>query len=46
VRHDWKHSRKQPLSDEAVRADLEGRGLDEVRQLALGESRALTGCQG
>jgi cardiolipin synthase len=37
VTHDWKHSRKLPLSDEAVRADLDGRGLDEVRQLALGE---------
>ena len=46
VRHDWKHSRKLPLSDEAVRADLEGRGLDEVRQLALGELLALAECQG
>jgi cardiolipin synthase len=36
ARHDWKHSRKLPLSDEAVLADLEGRGLNEVNRLALG----------
>jgi cardiolipin synthase len=36
ARHDWKHSRKLPLSDEAVLADLEGRGLNEVGRLALG----------
>jgi cardiolipin synthase A/B len=36
ARHDWKHSRKLPLSDEAVLADLDGRGLNEVSRLALG----------
>jgi cardiolipin synthase A/B len=35
ARHDWEHSRKLPLSDEAVLADLEGRGLNEVSRLAL-----------
>jgi cardiolipin synthase len=40
VRHDWKHARKLPLSDEAVLADLEGRGLNEVSRLALGGSVA------
>jgi cardiolipin synthase A/B len=38
VQHDWKHSRKLPLSDEAVLADLEGRGLNEVNRLALGDA--------
>jgi cardiolipin synthase A/B len=33
--HDWKHSRKMPLSDEAVLADLEGHGVKEVGRLAL-----------
>ena len=33
--HDWKHSRKLPLSDEAVHADLEGHGVKEVGRLAL-----------
>lgn len=33
-------SRKLPLSDEAVLADLEGRGLNEVSRLALGGSAA------
>jgi cardiolipin synthase A/B len=41
ARHDWKHSRKLPLSDEAVLADLEGRGLNEVRRLALGGYAAI-----
>jgi len=39
--HDWKHSRKLPLSDEAVLADLEGRGLNEVSRLALGGYAAI-----
>jgi cardiolipin synthase A/B len=34
--HDWAHSRKLPLSDEAVRADLQGHGVDDVDRLALG----------
>jgi phosphatidylserine/phosphatidylglycerophosphate/cardiolipin synthase-like enzyme len=33
--HDWKHSRKLPLSDEAVLADLEGHGVRDVSRLAL-----------
>ena len=33
--HDWKRSRKLPLSDEAVRADLEGHGVKDVSRLAL-----------
>jgi len=41
ARHDWKHARKLPLSDEAVLADLEGRGLNEVRRLALGGYAAI-----
>jgi cardiolipin synthase A/B len=41
ARHDWKHSRKLPLSDEAVLADLEGRGLNEVSRLALGGCAAI-----
>ena len=41
ARHDWKHSRKLPLSDEAVLADLEGRGLNEVSRLALGACAAI-----
>ena len=36
VEHDWKRSKKLPLSDAAVLADLEGRGLGEVNRLALG----------
>jgi cardiolipin synthase A/B len=36
VKNDWKRARKLPLSDEAVLADLEGRGLNEVSRLALG----------
>jgi phosphatidylserine/phosphatidylglycerophosphate/cardiolipin synthase-like enzyme len=36
VKNDWKRARKLPLSDKAVLADLEGRGLDEVSKLALG----------
>jgi len=33
--HDWKRSRKLPLSDEAVLADLEGHGIKDVNRLAL-----------
>ena len=33
--HDWKRSRKLPLSDEAVLADLEGHGIKDVSRLAL-----------
>jgi phosphatidylserine/phosphatidylglycerophosphate/cardiolipin synthase-like enzyme len=33
--HDWKHSRKLPLSDEAVLADLQGHGVRDVSRLAL-----------
>ena len=33
--HDWKHSRKLPLSDQAVLADLEGHGVKEAGRLAL-----------
>jgi cardiolipin synthase len=33
--HDWKHSRKLALSDEAVLADLTGHGVKDVSRLAL-----------
>ncbi len=33
--HDWRHSRKLPLSDEAVLADLVGHGVKDVSRLAL-----------
>jgi phosphatidylserine/phosphatidylglycerophosphate/cardiolipin synthase-like enzyme len=33
--HDWKHSRKLPLSDAAVLTDLEGHGINDVSRLAL-----------
>src|SRR6202000_2165647 len=33
--HDWKHSRKLPLSDEAVLAALEGHGVTDIGRLAL-----------
>jgi cardiolipin synthase len=33
--HDWKHSRKLPLSDAAVRAELEGHGVKDIGRLAL-----------
>jgi cardiolipin synthase A/B len=33
--HDWKHSRKLPLSDEAVLADLQAHGVKDVGRLAL-----------
>ena len=36
ARHDWERSRKLPLSDDAVLADLQGRGLNEVSRLPLG----------
>jgi cardiolipin synthase A/B len=35
VEHDWKHSCKLPLSDEAVLADLTGHGIADVSRLAL-----------
>jgi phosphatidylserine/phosphatidylglycerophosphate/cardiolipin synthase-like enzyme len=38
ARHDWKHSRRLPLSDEAVLADLEGHGVKDVSRLALAHS--------
>lgn len=33
--HDWKHSRKLPLSDDAVLADLKGHAIEDVGRLAL-----------
>jgi cardiolipin synthase A/B len=33
--HDWKHSHKLPLSDDAVLADLVGHGVKDVSRLAL-----------
>jgi cardiolipin synthase A/B len=36
--HDWKHSRKMPLSDEAVLADLESHGANDLGRLALAKS--------
>jgi cardiolipin synthase A/B len=33
--HDWKHSRKLPLSDAAVLADLEAHGVTDISRLAL-----------
>jgi cardiolipin synthase len=33
--HDWKRSRKLPLSDRAVQADLEGHGVEDLSRLAL-----------
>jgi cardiolipin synthase A/B len=38
--HDWKHSRKMPLSDDAVRADLEGHGVTDIARLALAHEDA------
>src|SRR6201996_3682122 len=35
--HDWAHSRKLPLSDEAVLADLQDHGVNDVGRLALGD---------
>jgi len=35
VEHDWKRSRKLPLSDQAVIADLEGHGVNDLSRLAL-----------
>ncbi len=37
VEHDWKHSCKTPLSDEAVFADLTGHGVKDVSRLALAQ---------
>jgi phosphatidylserine/phosphatidylglycerophosphate/cardiolipin synthase-like enzyme len=36
--HDWKRSRKLPLSDQAVQADLEGHGVKDLSRLALDPS--------
>jgi phosphatidylserine/phosphatidylglycerophosphate/cardiolipin synthase-like enzyme len=33
--HDWKRSRKLPLSDQAVQANLEGHGVEDLGRLAL-----------
>jgi cardiolipin synthase A/B len=33
--HDWKRSRKLPLSDRAVQADLEGHDVKDLGRLAL-----------
>jgi hypothetical protein len=35
AQHDWKRSRKLPLSDEAVMADLNGHGVKDLDRLAL-----------
>jgi phosphatidylserine/phosphatidylglycerophosphate/cardiolipin synthase-like enzyme len=35
IEHDWKRSRKLPLSDQAVQADLQGHGVKELSRLAL-----------
>jgi cardiolipin synthase len=35
IEHDWKHSRKLPLSDRAVQADLEDHGVEDLSRLAL-----------
>lgn len=45
VEHDWKRSKKLPLSDAAVLADLDGRGLGEVSRLALGGAASDEGIQ-
>jgi cardiolipin synthase len=37
--HDWKHSRKLLLTDEAVLADLAGHGVKDVSRLALARSQ-------
>jgi cardiolipin synthase A/B len=42
--HDWKRSRKLPLSDQAVQADLEGHGVKDLGRLAL-DSRDSAGQQ-
>jgi len=42
--HDWKRSRKLPLSDRAVQADLTGHGVLDLSRLAL-ESHDGTDCQ-
>ena len=36
VHHDWKHSSKLPLSDEAIADDLEQHGVKDLSRLALG----------
>jgi phosphatidylserine/phosphatidylglycerophosphate/cardiolipin synthase-like enzyme len=40
ARHDWKHSRKLPLSDKAVLADLQEHGVGDVSRLALAHCEA------
>jgi cardiolipin synthase len=35
IEHDWKRSRKLPLSDQAVQAGLEGHGVKDLSRLAL-----------
>ena len=40
ARHDWKHSCKLPLSDEAVLADLQEHGVGDVSRLALAHCEA------
>lgn len=35
VHHDWKHSVKLPLSDEAIAADLQDHGIEDLSRLAL-----------
>jgi hypothetical protein len=35
IEHDWKRSRKLPLSDQAVQADLQGHGVKELSRLSL-----------
>jgi cardiolipin synthase len=37
--HDWKHSRKLLLTDEAVLADLAGHGVKDVSRLALARNQ-------
>jgi phosphatidylserine/phosphatidylglycerophosphate/cardiolipin synthase-like enzyme len=40
--HDWNHSRKLPLSDAAVLAELEGHGVKDIGRLALARDEADT----
>jgi phosphatidylserine/phosphatidylglycerophosphate/cardiolipin synthase-like enzyme len=40
VNHDWKRSRKLPLSDAAVLADLENHGVTDASRLALASAKA------
>jgi cardiolipin synthase len=45
AQHDWNRSRKLPLSDEAVLADLEGHGVKDVSRLALAHGEDAHGRQ-